>query len=319
MKRPYHLVLVGLLCACDPKTPEAPRQTPMELARAKVQAKDLPGAVAVLEQARASSNEDPAIALGLMDLYSAQNEPARAIDRGRAALAAHPDAKELFVPLANLYVQSAADMPAETARTSLLEPAKKLYLDARAKGVPESDVAVPLGACLARLGDPIAARAEFERGLAQGGDERQARFNLGLLSVQQDDLPRARVDFTEYLKKFPDSKTGQRELALVDLALQKRAAAANGSFDAAVVKHAADVLWDLKDALKGDWRVHEGLGDAWMLQGDFTAALVSYTEALRLGRNPKSVEDRYRIAKQKADEAAAAAANGSATPPADPR
>jgi tetratricopeptide (TPR) repeat protein len=50
--------------------------------------------------------------------------------------------------------------------------------------------------------------------------------------------------------------------------------------------------------LRDDWYLYEVMGDAWMLVGDFDAALESYTEALRLGRNPKSVEDRYRVAKQ---------------------
>ena len=50
--------------------------------------------------------------------------------------------------------------------------------------------------------------------------------------------------------------------------------------------------------LKDDWRTAEAMGDGWLLAGDLDAALAAYTDALRFGQNPPSVEARYRVAKQ---------------------
>lgn len=315
MKRFLCLSVLGLLAACDPKPSVAPASGALDLAREKIAAKDLPGAIAVLEEARARTGDEPQIVKGLMELYVAQKDPSRAMERGRKALEAHPEWVELYLPLANIYVESAAGVAPEIARTTLLDPARKLLLEGRARGLSDKDTALVLGTCLARLGDVAGARAEFERCAAAGGDERTALFNIALLALQQEDVAGAHELFRKYVEKFPDSNPGKRELARLDLQQQARLASEKGTFDTAVVKRATDVLWDLKDVLPNDWRVHEGLGDGWMLQGDFTAALVSYTEALRLGQNPKSVEERYRAAKQRADAAAAAAGGGAAETP----
>ena len=307
MKRFLALSVLSLLVACDPKPQPAQPQAgkaPLDQAREKIQAKDYPGAILVLEEARRTGGEDPAIVKGLMELYRAQGESARAIQRGRACLEAHPEANDVRVAVANLYIESAATLPTDAARPQLLDPAKALLLDARQRGAGDALVSLPLGTILARCSDVAGARAEFERALAAGGDERTARYNLALLLVQEREPVLARAQFAQLLEKFPDSAPAKREMARLDLEMAIQQAQAKGTFDQAVVKKALDVLWDLKDQLKNDWRVQEGLGDGWMLMGDFDAALVSYTEALRLGQNPKSVEDRYRMAKQKQAEAA---------------
>ena len=121
-------LLALLACACHPKP--APAEDPLAGAKALIASKDYSAAIEKLEALRTLGGDDPQVAALLMDLYEQQNDPARAILRGRAALALHPDAKALYIPLSRLYTH------AKQYQTS-----KELLLDARKAGVDEKDVA----------------------------------------------------------------------------------------------------------------------------------------------------------------------------------
>jgi tetratricopeptide (TPR) repeat protein len=161
-----------------------------------------------------------------------------------------------------------------------------------------------MGSVLGRMGELDAARAEFERAGKAGVEEKLVIYNQALLLTQQDQTLKARTMFAGLVEKYPTWAPAKRELALADLALEK---VKGESFDRAVVDRALDTLMSVKDALPNDWRLYEGIGDAWLLKGDYDASVFAYTEALRYGKNPKSVESRYVVAKKKQNEAHAQA------------
>lgn len=305
MKRLLCLPLLALVFACDHGAAIPPPAQPSKV-DALVAAHDYPAAIALLEERRLSVGEDPTLVRQLVELYRVQGDSARAIQRARAGIEAHPDAKALYVPLAKLYLQ-----------VNQYDQAKPLLLEARRLGADEAEVAVTLGSLLARTGDTVGARAEFERARTAGAEERIVQYNLGLLFVQEHELDKARAAFETLLTKSPDFAAGKRELARVLLDQVTIQGKDSTTVDRAQIDRAMDMLWSIKDQLKDDWRVQEAMGDGWLLVGDFEASVAAYTEALKLGQNPKSVEDRYRVAKQKQKDAATKAAQ--ATPPADPK
>ncbi len=302
MKRFLTLSLLLLLAACDPD-PKPEENSALARAEALIGKRDYAGATALLESARQTQGEDPAVVKRLVDLYKAQGDPARAIQRARAGLEAHPEANELYVPLANLYVS-----------IKEIESAKKLLTEARQRGIDDAAVSMLLGACLANQEDVAGARAEFERARAAGGDPKAVGMNLALLLVQENKQDQALAAFEALNAQYPDLAGAKRELARLLLADVSSRGKAGEPLDRPKIDRAMDLLWSVKDELKSDWRLHEAMGDGWLLLGDFDASLLSYTEALKLGQNPKSVEDRYRVAKTKQNEQKAAA--GATQPPA---
>lgn len=303
MNRTSLLACTLLLAACHP-TKEAPAPAAsgvqLEAAEQLIQKKDYPGAIALLEEQRAQFGNDPKLVARLVDLYKAQGDPSRAILRARETLELHPDAKALYVPLAQLYLSVGESTKA-----------KEVLLQGRTAGADDVQVSLTLGSCLGKLGDTVGARAEFERAGKAGLDERTLRYNLALVSLQERKFTEARDTLEEVVKKNPEWPPAKRELGRLLLQISPE--------DRASVTRGMDMLWSLKDTLKDDWRVYEGMGDGWLIVGDYQAAVTAYTEALRLGQNPKSVEDRYRIAKGKLNEQQAAAAGTTAKAPADPQ
>jgi tetratricopeptide (TPR) repeat protein len=310
MKRLPALALCLLALACDRDGGPVNAATGAEKDRfaavaALVKAKDTAGAIQALEAMRRTQPDDPGVALRLMELYNRQNEPAKAILRGRDALAAHPDAKELYVPLAELYLRAAQH-----------ELALPVLLEARARGVDDKEVAYRLGTVYANLDRRAEARAEYERALAAGLEERLGKYNLALLALADQDRPRAQSILEDVVAKNPGYAAAKRELAHVVLDQAIIAAREEKHVEMAAVNKAMDMLWGIKDELKDDWRVCEAMGDGWLLLGDYDASLAAYTEALRLGREPKSVQDRYRVAalRKKEVDAQKAAADGTKAP-----
>ena len=171
-----------------------------------------------------------------------------------------------------------------------------------------------MGACLGKAGDAEGARAEFERAQAAGADEKVVQMNLGLVYVQQGENAKALTAFEALSAKFPDMAGPKREIARLWLQKATTDARDSGKLDSAFVNRAMDLLWTVKDELKNDWRMFEAMGDGWLLLGEFDASIDAYTNALKLGQNPKSVEDRYRVAKQQQAEALKAAADKAEAP-----
>lgn len=313
MQRLPALALCLLAFACDPHTndPVASGNPGERFAavNAKVKAKDLPGAIQVLEDMRRVDPNDPAVALRLVDLYHRQKETAKAILRARDALAAHPEAVDLYVPLAELYL-----------RESQHEMALPVLLEARARGVSDKEVAYRLGTVYATLDRHAEARAEYERALAAGLEEHLGKYNLALLALAEQDRAGARKILEDIVAKHPKYAAAKRELAHVILDQAILDAGDQKQLDVAKINEVMNMLWEVKDELKDDWRVCEAMGDGWLLLGDYEASIASYTEALRLGKNPKSVEDRYRVAvtRKKELDAQKQAAEGGAGEPVEP-
>jgi tetratricopeptide (TPR) repeat protein len=238
-----------------------------------------PEVVERLEDLRAERGPDAPLVLRLATAYSAKDQLAKAVTCLREGIDAHPDAGTLYVPLAQLYIRLAQH-----------SSARQVLESARAHGVADRLIATALGTCLGQMGEYEAAEREFERALAAGDDERVVHFNQAILLTQKKDHERAIALLEGILAKDPTYAPAKRELARNLILLRPT--------DRATIDRALGLCWDAKEQLRDDWYLYEVMGDAWMLVGDFDAALESYTEALRLGRSPKSVEDRYRLAKQ---------------------
>src|SRR4030095_12696188 len=121
-------------------------------------------------------------------------------------------------------------------------------------------------------------------------------YNLALLALADQDRAKAREILEDVVAKNPKFPAAKRELAHVILDQAVLEGRDQKQLDVAKVQSAMDMLWEIKDELKDDWRVCEAMGDGWLLLGDYDACLAAYTDALRLGQSPKSVVDRYRIA-----------------------
>jgi tetratricopeptide (TPR) repeat protein len=272
------LALILSVTACDRADKPASGHSFAEI-DALIKQRAWPEVVERLEGLRAERAADPQVLLRLATAYSAKDQPAKAIACLREGIDAHPEAGTLYVPLAQLYIRLAQH-----------SSARQVLESARAHGVGDRQISTALGTCLGQMGDFDAAEREFERALAAGDDERVVHFNQAILLTQKKDHERAIVLLEGILQKDPAYGPAKRELARNLILLHPA--------DRAVVDRALGLCWDAKEQLRDDWYLYEVMGDAWMLVGDFDAALESYTEALRLGRSPKSVEDRYRLAKQ---------------------
>jgi tetratricopeptide (TPR) repeat protein len=284
------LVLALVACSKNPDSGSGPAK-PGAFAAIDEQIikKDYGPALEALEALRAQQGPEPEVVRRLVGIYRIQGDSSRAIVRARESLAAHPQSKSLYIPLAEIYVQ-----------VGQLQSARQTLEQARAQNVDDAQVSLNLGSVLGRMGEFDAARAEFERAGKAGVEEKLVIYNKALLLTQQNQMKTARTMFEGLAEKHPDWAPAKRELALAILALDIESPAS--------VDRALDLLMSVKDALPGDWRLYEGMGNAWLAKGDYDASVFAFTEALRYGQNPKSVEARYVVAKRKQLEAQAQAA-----------
>ena len=138
--------------------------------------------------------------------------------------------------------------------------------------------------------------APSSRARASGSEAHLIDYNLALLALHDSDRKQARELLDKVVAEKPKFAPGKRELAHLILDNAILDAGESKVVDKQKVDQVMNMLWDIKDELKDDWRVCESMGDGWLLLGDFDASIAAYTDALRLGQNPKSVEDRYRVA-----------------------
>jgi tetratricopeptide (TPR) repeat protein len=270
------LLLALAAAACNPSD----SKSTLQRAEALVEKKELDQAIALLEEARAKGTTDPKLVVRLAEIYTADGNASRAVTLYRETLEQHPELGAVHVPLGHIYL-GLKEYPRAKAEFDL----------ARAAGVGDDQVALPMGICTGQLGDIDGAEREFERARAAGISEETVRYNEAVCCEGKGDLKKAKELFEGIIAKNPKSAASKRELAHILLVISPP--------DPATVKHAMDLLWEVKDELKDDPRVYEFMGDGWLLVGDYDACLDAYTEALRLGKNPKSVEDKYVLAKQR--------------------
>lgn len=272
------------LCTCDPDRETDVRST-LQNAASLIKKRELDQAINLLEDLREKRGPEPQVVLYLAEAYLARNDLSKAVARLKDGLERHPDAAELCVPLARIYQQ-----------LNQYTLAREAFEKARALGVLDQKLSLYFGTCLAQLGDMDAADREFARALAAGAEEKIVKYNQALILFQKKQVNEAKVIFEDILAKEPKWAAAKRELARTLIALHPD--------DPAVVNRAMNLIWDVKDELKDDWHLFEIMGDGWLLEGDFDASVNAYTEALRLGQNPKTVEQKYVIAKQKQNEIA---------------
>ena len=257
-----------------------------------MQARDHAAAIRVLEEMRAKHGATPDLSLRLVQAYGGNGDLSKALLRCKEGLEVAPDDKRLHFALGQVH-----------SRVSQHTQAREAFEKARALGMSDKFVALPYGTTLGQLNDLDGAEREFEKARSAGEDELAVDYNVALVKSQRKDYVQAQALLERVLAKDPAYAPAKRELARVLLA------ASPG--DATVVERAMGLVWDAKEQLPDDWRLFEVMGDGWLLHGDYTAAVTAYTEALRLGKNPKSVEEKYLVAKR-AEQQAAAASNGGA-------
>ncbi len=280
------LSLFAALPACDEEAvPSAARWSAVE---ALVRTKDYPAAYAALEKMQVPGKVDTELTLRLAEVRRLEGNEVKAVLLLRAGLEADPKAKQLIVPLGMLYLQIGE-----------VERAREVLEKGRTEGVETAESALLLGQTYGRMDQLDRALAEFDRAATVGAKAHVVLYNKGLIWGQQGKHDEAIAAMRSVVEAAPDWPAARRELARAILdSLPK---------DRAAVEGALDMLIGAKTELPEDWRLHESIGDAWLLLGDYDAAVVSYTDALRFGRNPKSVEDRYRVAETKRRERESAA------------
>ncbi len=283
------LVLAFLVLGCEPKEssppPSGSRWSEVERL---VKSKDYPAAYAVLEAQIVPGRTDPDLVVRLAEVRRLQGDPIKAILILRAAVDTDPAPQSLFAPLASLYLQ--------VAQTS---QAREVLEKARAAGYRSVELALLYGEALGRDGEFEPALRAFDEALEVGAKPSTVQYNRALVLGELKRHDEAIQTLEEVVKSEPKWAAGKRELA--------RAILDSVPKDRATVERALDILIEVKDELPEDWRLHESVGDAWLLLGDYDAALAAYTEALRHGKNPKQVEDRYRVAATKKRERDSAA------------
>jgi len=283
------LILLACSSACNRQTAAVPVTGPARWTAVEdlVRKKDYAGAATALEAMRGPTADDPDVILRLAEVRRLQGEQAKAILILRDALEKNSAAQILYVPLATLYLQigdpAAAKQTLEQGRTQNAQPA---------------DLALTLGTALGRLNESEAALREFDTAVAAGADANVVLYNRALVLGQLQRHDEAVAALEKVVAAKADWPAARRELAraILDGVPRERAPA----------ERALDLLIHVAQELPEDWRVQESIGDAWLLLGDYDAALMAYTEALRLGKNPKQVEQRYVAAARKIKERDAA-------------
>ncbi len=293
------LVLLSMLAACGSQCSqpggggEASGPSPSAVAPTLAGAEDLmkkgelDRAVEMLQALTAAPNAEPQAFRRLAEVYAARNDLSKAVKVLREGLERPAKAPELGLYLARIYL-----------RLEQFKEARATLERARADGAADKDVCMLLGSCLGHMNDFEGPEREFQRALDSGYDPKVLKYNLALILNQRGDYVRGKELLEAALAIDPKWADARRELAHVMLLSQR---------DLASVNQALDMLVDVRDQLKDDWHVFEYIGDAWLLLGDYEASVAAYTDALRLGRNPKSVEEKFVVAKRKLDDAKKAA------------
>ncbi|MBL8861541.1 MAG: tetratricopeptide repeat protein [Planctomycetes bacterium] len=270
------LLLALCLAGCREEEPAPARSRWVEV-QALVKAKDYDAAYRLLDAQRVPDRPDPELLLRLAEVRRLQGEPVQAVLLLREGLAADPKSRNLIAPLAGLYMH-------------LGDSSKALEVldDGRAQGTWDADLALLRGQALGRLERYDEAWQSYEEARAGNVKPAVIDYNRALILGKRNRHAEAVALLESVVRAEPGWPAARRELA--------RAILDGKPAERARVEEALDLLVGAAAELPEDWRLHESIGDAWMLLQDFDAAIAAYTDALRHGQNPKSVEDRYREA-----------------------
>lgn len=208
----------------------------------------------------------------------ALGEQPEAVKTLREGIAEHPQLHELSVVLADIYL-------------SLGQPrmAIPVLLAARERGAPDKVISVTLAVCHGHLRAFESALEELERAERGGASVADVGYNKSLILLEEGRADEARDLLEAVLEVSGEHLAALREHA------RALVMTADGEKDERLDRAITQVNRVL-EIRTDDWRAYEVLGDAFLAQADPMAALGAYTEALRFGRNPVEVEDKYRAA-----------------------
>lgn len=299
------LTLFSLLTACGSQCSNPsgggagdPGRT-LQAAEALMKKRELDAATEILMELTRAPEAEALVYQRLAEIHVARNDLPKAVKALREGLERPGKSPDLSLLLARILM-----------KLEQFDDAQAALERARVDGAKDKDVSMLLGTCLGNKNDFAGAEREFQRAMDAGYDAKVVKYNLALILNQRGEFVRGKELLEAALAIDPKWADARRELAHVILLSQH---------DAASVNSALDTLIDVKDQLKDDWHVFEYIGDAWLLLGDYDASLAAYTDALRLGRNPKSVQEKYVVAKKKqkerAEKAKAEAESGASAPP----
>ena len=162
----------------------------------------------------------------------------------------------------------------------------------REAGWSDANTALPLGVTLGRLGEFDAAKVELQKARENGADPVSLDYNLALLLKTEKKFDEARE------KLISVRENGEGDLVQIAHREFLRLEIDTDRVDGQRAKELLDECWELSDLRPSDWRVFELLGDLFMIQEDPYAAKGAYENALKHGRNPAVIEDKYRKAAQ---------------------
>jgi len=221
-------------------------------------------------------------ALRLAIACEALSEEPKAVRVLKAGLEQEPGATALSLQLAGLY-----------RRLGLTEKALTTLEAAREAGGGDADLALELAVLKGVLRDLDGAELELQRARKAGAPPDDVDFNLAVLSTSRGDLVGAEALLRGIVERGGALPHVHRELARVRLDLAPE--------DPERATEVRDSL-NLVEGLEEDWRAWEVYGDCEMVLGDAQAAQLYYTYALKWGKNPPRIEDKYRSAARQFQE-----------------
>lgn len=253
--------------------------TPLERAAAAVERGELETAAHELQAAFDAGDHSVAVVDALARVWLELEEIPKAVRVLRAGLEAHPGSGTLAARLGGVMLS-----------IGQAEEARRILTEARAAGASDAEgVALLFARVHGALGEYDAAREELERARAAGEDPVDVDYLAGLLEVAQGRPAEALALLERASEGRPDDLEILRERERARLAAHP----GDPEAAAAVIEALDRVLAELPE----DWRAYSIVGDAYMALDDPDAALAHYLKALEYGRNPPSVEERYRRAK----------------------
>lgn len=274
-------VLSFSLAACEENSGTEPAavvtgDVSLPAAEALMKKRELDAAATMLQKILESKDAPALASQRLAEVYIVRDDLAKAVKVLRAGEERHPEAGDLPLLLAKIYqkIKQFPDMRAALDR-------------ARAAKAPEKDVAMLYATCMGQLEDLDGAAQEFEKARAAGADAKVVDYNLAIIRIQKKEYVQAK-ELLDAVVAADDSWTdAKRERAHVVMLT---------TTDRPSIEEQMNALVTLREAAPKDYRIYEYLGDGSLLLGDYEGGVRMYTEALRIGRNPESVQEKYRTA-----------------------
>jgi tetratricopeptide (TPR) repeat protein len=210
--------------------------------------------------------------------FLALGEQPKAVRALQEGIIEHPQDHELSVLLADIYLS--------LGQSRLAIP---VLLEARDRGAPDKVISVTLAVCHGHSRAFERALEELDRAERGGAPVADVGYNKSLILLQEGRADEARGILEAILEQSGEHLAALREHA------RALVLTATGEQDERLDLAISQVNQVLEIRTE-DWRAYEVLGDAFLAQADPLAAIAAYTEALRYGRNPAEVEDKYRAA-----------------------